>query len=83
MPRLPRYVLPGHPQHVIQRGKNRCPIFVAEEDYACFRRYLMEACTRHECRIHAYVFMTNHIRFSYKGYMQYLVDAFPLFVKDN
>jgi REP-associated tyrosine transposase len=30
MPRLPRYVLPGHPQHVIQRGNNRCPIFVAD-----------------------------------------------------
>jgi putative transposase len=61
MPRLPRYVLPGQPQHVIQRGSNRCPIFVADEDYSCFRHYLKEASDRHGCHIHAYVLMTNHI----------------------
>ena len=27
MARLPRFVLPGHPQHVIQRGNNRSAIF--------------------------------------------------------
>ncbi len=27
MPRLPRFVLIGHPQHVIVRGNNREPIF--------------------------------------------------------
>ena len=61
MPRLPRYVLPGHPQHVIQRGNNRCPIFIADEDYGCFRHFLLEACQRHQCLIHAYVLMTNHM----------------------
>lgn len=34
------YPLPGHPQHVIQRGNNRCPIFVADEDYVRFREEL-------------------------------------------
>jgi len=53
MPRLPRYVLPGHPQHVIQRGNNRSPIFVADEDYACFKHHLQEACAVHGCRVHA------------------------------
>ena len=61
MPRLPRYVLPGQPQHVIQRGNNRCPIFVTDEDYGCFRHYLQEACVRQGCHIHAYILMTNHI----------------------
>jgi len=61
MPRLPRYVLPGHPQHLIQRGNNRSPIFVADEDYSCFKHYLKEACELHGCRIHAYVLMTNHV----------------------
>ncbi len=61
MPRLPRYVLPGHPQHVIQRGNNRTSIFAADEDYGCFKRYLQEACALHGCGIHAYVLMTNHI----------------------
>ena len=63
MPRLPCYVLPGQPQHVIAalvgpstcgtcasmhiaRGNNRCPIFIADEDYGCFRHHLQEACTR-------------------------------------
>ncbi|MBI5449775.1 MAG: transposase [Gammaproteobacteria bacterium] len=61
MPRLPRYVLPGQPQHVIQRGNNRCPIFIADDDFGYFRCWLQEACARHGCHIHAYVFMTNHI----------------------
>jgi putative transposase len=63
MPRLPRYVLPGYPQHVIQRGNNRCPIFVADEDYGRFRHELLESCQRHQCLIHAYVIMTNHVHF--------------------
>ena len=29
MARLPRFVLVGHPQHVIIRGNNREPIFYA------------------------------------------------------
>lgn len=33
MARLPRFVLPGQPQHVIQRGNNRQDIFDAEDDY--------------------------------------------------
>lgn len=61
MPRLPRYVLPGHPQHVIQRGNNRCPIFVADEDYGRFRYELRGACQRFHCLIHAYALMTNHV----------------------
>ena len=61
MPRLPRYILPGHPQHVIQRGVNRCPIFVGEQDYDFYKHYLQEACMRHDCRIHAYVLMSNHV----------------------
>jgi putative transposase len=61
MPRKPRYVLPGQPQHIIQRGNNRCPIFFSDDDYGCFRHYLHEACSLHGCNIHAYVLMTNHI----------------------
>lgn len=33
MARLPRYNLPGQPQHVILRGNNRSIIFAVEEDY--------------------------------------------------
>lgn len=61
MPRLPRYVLPGHPQHVIQRGNNRNPIFVGENDYIRFREELSDACQRYQCLVHAYVLMANHV----------------------
>jgi len=61
MPRLPRYAAPGVPQHVIQRGNNRCACFAVETDYRFFRDCLTAACEKHGCRIHSYVFMTNHV----------------------
>lgn len=61
MARLPRYALPGQPQHVIQRGNNRSALFAAETDYQFFRDCLKTACEDHRCQIHAYVFMTNHV----------------------
>jgi putative transposase len=61
MARLPRYVIPGQPQHIIQRGNNRQAIFVTDEDYQFFRDALVEAAGRFGLAIHAYVWMTNHI----------------------
>jgi putative transposase len=61
MARLPRYVIPGQPQHIIQRGNNRQVIFAAEGDYQFFRDALVEAAEKHALSIHAYVWMTNHI----------------------
>jgi putative transposase len=59
--RLPRYVIPGQPQHIIQRGNNRQAIFAAEADYQFFRDAIVEAAGRFGLAIHAYVWMTNHI----------------------
>lgn len=61
MARLSRYVVPGQPQHIIQRGNNRQVIFAAEADYQFFRDALVEAANKHGLAIHAYVWMTNHI----------------------
>jgi len=61
MARLPRIVLTKHPQHVIVRGNNREPIFVANEDYRFYLDKLQDACIKHVCDVHAYVLMTNHI----------------------
>lgn len=61
MPRQPRYGLVGVPQHVIQRGNNRQPTFFAQEDYRYYLDCLREACARHQCQVHAYVLMTNHV----------------------
>lgn len=60
MARLPRYLVPGQPQHVIQRGNNRSPVFLGTLDCQLFLRCLWAACERHGCLIHAYVLMTNH-----------------------
>ena len=60
MARLPRFVLPGHPQHVIQRGNNRQQILFAEDDYWFLWEKIGTAATKFQCQIHAYVLMPNH-----------------------
>ena len=61
MARKPRFSLPGIPQHVIQRGNNREPCFYAEDDYYRYLGDLKEALGHNDCRLHAYVLMTNHV----------------------
>ena len=60
MARLPRFIIPGLPQHVIVRGNNRSEIFRADADYLFFFEKLRAACEKYCCDIHAYVLMTNH-----------------------
>ncbi len=61
MARLPRFVIPGQPQHVIQRGNNREVIFVSDDDYRFYLEHLDDACKQYQCEVHAYVLMTNHV----------------------
>ena len=61
MARLPRINLPGIPQHVVQRGNNRLPCFLDDEDRARYRQLLREALLASDCRLHAYVLMDNHV----------------------
>ena len=61
MARLPRFVLPGYPQHVIQRGNNRETIFGDEEDYWYYWEILVGGSKKHHCDVHAYVLMPDHI----------------------
>ncbi|WP_295393132.1 transposase [uncultured Thiodictyon sp.] len=60
MARLPRFVLPGFPQNVIQRGNNRQQILFKEEDYWFLREKIGTAAAKFDCKIHAYVLMPNH-----------------------
>ena len=60
MARLPRFVLPGHPQHVIVRGNDRQAIFHREEDYRFYLNKLKDAVLKHDCELHAFVLMINH-----------------------
>ena len=61
MPRKPRFNLMGVPQHIIQRGNNRDACFYGEEDYRRYLADLEESAKKFDCRIHAYVLMTNHV----------------------
>ncbi|MFV2032426.1 MAG: transposase [Gammaproteobacteria bacterium] len=61
MARLPRFVIPGQPQHIIVRGINREPIFYRDEDYHFYLEKIQQACDKHQCEVHAYVLMTNHV----------------------
>ncbi len=61
MARLPRYFVEGQPQHLIQRGNNREPIFASDEDRSFYLECLQDAAERHGCALHAHVLMTNHI----------------------
>ena len=67
MARLPRYALPGQPQHVIQRGNNRSAMFIETADFERFRHDLVVACERYACAVHAYVLMTNHVHMLMTG----------------
>ncbi len=61
MPRKPRFIIPGVPVHVVQRGRSKEPVFYNEVDYQVYLKWLKEAAERYHCQIHAYVLMTNHI----------------------
>ncbi len=61
MARLARINLLGQPQHLIIRGNNRAEIFCCETDYIFYQEKLQAACKKHNCQIHAYVLMTNHV----------------------
>ncbi|RYG38599.1 MAG: transposase [Burkholderiales bacterium] len=61
MARLPRPDLPGIPQHIVQRGNNRLPCFLDDEDRQRYLQLLLEALGRFGCRLHAYVLMDNHV----------------------
>lgn len=60
MPRQPRYFVPHMPQHVIQRGVDRQPVFFEARDYELYLETLRAASSEYDCSIHAYVLMANH-----------------------
>lgn len=64
MARLPRFSIPGQPQHVNVRGNNRQEAFCADADFLFYLFYLenlQAACVKHGCDVHACVLMTNHV----------------------
>jgi len=60
MVRLLRFILPDQPQHVIQRGNNRKPVFYDKVDYLFYLEKLGATCEKHECDLRAYVQYLNY-----------------------
>jgi len=61
MPRLARLKIAGCPSHVIQRGVNRAACFFDDKDRRVYLNLLKVHAQKHECAVHAYVLMTNHV----------------------
>lgn len=61
MPYPSRYLHLDHPQHLVQRGHNRAPVFFADDDYRMFLSMLYLASRRYRLEVYSYVLMTNHI----------------------
>ena len=61
MARRHRIDLPGVAQHVIQRGVDRSVCFVDDHDREFYLATLSEGARKHDCAVHAYVLMTNHV----------------------
>ena len=61
MPRNGRFVIPGLPMHVIQRGNNRSACFHSDGDRSFYLFHLTRALERFDCALHAYCLMANHV----------------------
>ena len=61
MARLARFVLPGIPHHVTQRGNGRQQTFFSDDDYAAYRDLLVEHCAAHGVSVWSWVLMPNHV----------------------
>ena len=60
MPRPLRFVIPGLPHHVTQRGNYRQSTFPEEQDYLGYLRLLREHAVHFGVSVQAYCLMPNH-----------------------
>ena len=75
MARKPRIEVPGVPQHVVQRGVDRSVCFCDDRDREFYLACLGESSRACDCRIHAYVLMSNHVHLLVTGDAQGAVSA--------
>jgi putative transposase len=61
MPRHARYVVPGIPLHIMQRGVNKQICFQDDLDRLLYVRLLEETSAREACAVHAFTLMPNHV----------------------
>ena len=61
MARIARFVVPGLPHHVTQRGNRRERVFFGDDDYELYRDLLASQCRKHGVACWAYCLMPNHV----------------------
>src|SRR5271166_1980109 len=61
MARIARFVVPGLPHHVTQRGNRRERVFFSDDDYELYRDLLSSQCCRQGVACWAYCLMPNHV----------------------
>ena len=61
MPRAARFVFPGIPHHVTQRGNRRQQTFFSDADYALYLRLLRFWCDKAGTVVWAWCLMPNHV----------------------
>jgi len=60
MPRVPRFVVPGLPHHITQRGNYRQAVFFNDADRQFFLRRLIKRAKQYEIDVLAWCLMINH-----------------------
>ncbi len=61
MARLARFVGPGVPHHITQRGNRRQRTFFCDEDYLAYVELMGDWCSRFGVAVWAYCLMPNHV----------------------
>jgi len=61
MARLARFIVPGIPHHVTQRGNGRQQTFFCDADYMAYRDLLAEHCAAQGVAVWSWVLMPNHV----------------------
>jgi len=59
--RIARVVAAAVPQHVVQRGNRRQPVFFSTADYKAYLRLVAAWCAKERVEVWAYCLMTNHV----------------------
>jgi putative transposase len=61
MARLARFIVPGVPHHVTQRGNGRQQTFFCDADYRLYQALLKTHCVAHGVAVWGWVLMPNHV----------------------
>jgi putative transposase len=61
MARIARFVVPGLPHHVTQRGNRRESVFFSDADYELYRDLLAQQTRKHAVEVWSYCLMPNHV----------------------